>query len=44
MTPTEALLACVTTARHRDYAGIGYYIDMGYIPDEKNGVTRYRPH
>lgn len=33
----HALEACVATARHRDYAGIGYYMDMGYIPDEKNG-------
>jgi predicted alpha-1,2-mannosidase len=33
----KALEACVATAHHRDYAGIGYYIDMGYIPDEKNG-------
>jgi predicted alpha-1,2-mannosidase len=33
----KALEACVATARHRDYAGIGYYMDMGYIPDEKNG-------
>lgn len=33
----HALEACVTTARHRDYAGIGDYIDKGYIPDEKNG-------
>jgi predicted alpha-1,2-mannosidase len=35
----KALEACVATARHRDYAGIGYYMDMGYIPDEKNGVS-----
>lgn len=35
----KALDACVATARHRDYAGIGYYMDMGYIPDEKNGVS-----
>ncbi|HVS92198.1 MAG TPA: GH92 family glycosyl hydrolase [Mucilaginibacter sp.] len=35
----KALDACVTTANHRDYAGIGYYIDMGYIPDEKSGVS-----
>jgi len=33
----KALDATITTANHRDYAGIGYYIDMGYIPDEKNG-------
>jgi predicted alpha-1,2-mannosidase len=33
----KALDDCVATAKHRDYAGIGYYMDMGYIPDEKNG-------
>jgi predicted alpha-1,2-mannosidase len=32
-----ALDACVTTARHRDYDGLGYYADMGYIPVDKNG-------
>lgn len=33
----KALDACVMTARHRNYEGIGFYMDMGYIPDEKNG-------
>src|ERR1700754_5108547 len=33
----KALEACVATARHRNYQGIGYYMDLGYIPDEKNG-------
>ncbi len=33
----KALGACVTTARHRSYEGLGYYMDKGYIPDEKNG-------
>jgi len=35
----KALDACVATARHRDYEGIGEYIDRGYIPDEKSGVS-----
>ncbi|MFT3911045.1 MAG: GH92 family glycosyl hydrolase [Ferruginibacter sp.] len=35
---TKALDACVTTARKRDYDGIGQYMDMGYIPVDKNGV------
>src|ERR1700744_4352176 len=35
----KALDACVATAKHRDYEGIGYYMDMGYIPDDKNGVS-----
>ena len=34
---SAALDACVTTAHHRDYDGIGYYMDMGYIPTDKNG-------
>ena len=35
----KALDACVTTARQRNYEGIGYFIDMGYIPDERNGTS-----
>jgi predicted alpha-1,2-mannosidase len=35
----KALDACVATARQRNYEGIGYYIDKGYIPQEKNGVS-----
>ena len=37
---TEAALnACVITARKRNYEGIGYYIDKGYIPAEKSGIS-----
>ncbi len=35
---SKALEACVVTARHRSYDGIGLYIDNGYIPIDKNGV------
>jgi predicted alpha-1,2-mannosidase len=35
----KALDACVATARHRSYEGIGEYMDKGYIPDEKTGVS-----
>ncbi|MBS1512135.1 MAG: GH92 family glycosyl hydrolase [Bacteroidetes bacterium] len=35
----KALQACVTTARQRSYEGIGLYIDKGYIPQDKNGVS-----
>ena len=35
----KALDACVTTATRRDYEGIGDYMDMGYIPAEKSGVS-----
>jgi predicted alpha-1,2-mannosidase len=37
--PNEALNACVTTANHRDYEGIGSYIDLGFIPAEKSGIS-----
>lgn len=33
----HALDACVSTARKRSYEGIGYYMDLGYIPADKNG-------
>jgi len=35
----EALKACIATSNHRDYEGIGYYIDNGFIPAEKNGTS-----
>jgi len=35
----KALDACIATANHKSYAGIGSYIDRGYIPDEKNSVS-----
>lgn len=35
----KALDACITTARHRSYEGIGSYIDKGYIPDERSGTS-----
>jgi predicted alpha-1,2-mannosidase len=35
----KALDACIATANHNEYDGIGYFIDMGYIPHDKNGVS-----
>tara|TARA_R110000868_G_scaffold131361_2_gene341374 strand:+ start:12004 stop:14349 length:2346 start_codon:yes stop_codon:yes gene_type:complete len=35
----KALDACVQTARTRYFDGIGYYIDMGYVPEDKNGAS-----
>lgn len=35
----KALEACVATATNRNYDALGYYMDMGYIPSEKNGVS-----
>ena len=35
----SALQACVTTASHKSYEGLGQYIDKGFIPDEKLGTS-----
>lgn len=35
----EALDACIATATHRNYEGIGYYMDLGFIPAEKSGIS-----
>ncbi len=37
--PLKALEACVNTANKRNYEGIGDYIDKGYIPAEKSGIS-----
>ncbi|MEJ5996070.1 GH92 family glycosyl hydrolase [Pedobacter sp. Du54] len=34
-----ALDACIATANKRNYEGIGYYADLGYIPAERSGVS-----
>ncbi|MHA4895686.1 GH92 family glycosyl hydrolase [Pedobacter sp. PWIIR3] len=34
-----ALEACIVTANHRNYEGIGDYIDLGYIPAERSGTS-----
>ncbi len=36
---TRALEACIATSNHRDYEGIGDYIDAGYVPADKNGTS-----
>lgn len=37
---TDALLdACIATAKHRSYEGIGSYMNLGYIPDEESRVS-----
>lgn len=35
----EALNACIATATHRNYEGIGYYMDLGFIPAEKSNIS-----
>ncbi|MDN3594011.1 GH92 family glycosyl hydrolase [Zunongwangia endophytica] len=35
----HALEAMVNTARTRYYDGLGYYMDMGYVPEDKNGAS-----
>lgn len=37
--PMLALEACIKTANKRNYEGIGYYIDKGYIPAEASGIS-----
>jgi len=34
-----ALDACIHTAKRRNYEGIGLYMDLGYIPSDKNRVS-----
>lgn len=34
----KALDACINTATHRSYDGIGAFMDKGYIPVDKNGT------
>ncbi|WP_460971595.1 GH92 family glycosyl hydrolase [Spirosoma migulaei] len=35
----KALDACIATSNHRDYEGIGEYIDKGFIPDNTNRTS-----
>ncbi|NRT20165.1 putative alpha-1,2-mannosidase [Hymenobacter sp. 9A] len=35
----RALDACVATARHRWFDGLGDYIDYGYVPDGRSGTS-----
>jgi predicted alpha-1,2-mannosidase len=35
----KALDACIATATHRSYEGLGYYMDMGYVPEDKSGAS-----
>jgi len=35
----EALDACVITAEQRNYEGIGTYMELGFIPAEKSGIS-----
>ncbi|PBQ34677.1 sugar hydrolase [Sphingobacteriaceae bacterium] len=37
--PEVALLACATTARNKQYDGLDYYMDRGFIPEDKNGSS-----
>ncbi|HWB95036.1 MAG TPA: GH92 family glycosyl hydrolase, partial [Puia sp.] len=37
--PNKALDACIVTSNHRSFEGLGYYIDKGYIPAEKDGTS-----
>ncbi|MGI4884130.1 MAG: GH92 family glycosyl hydrolase [Janthinobacterium lividum] len=35
----RALAACVATARHRWFDGLGDYMDRGYVPDGRSGTS-----
>ncbi len=35
----RALDACVTTARNRWYDGLGHYVQLGYVPEDKSGSS-----
>ncbi|TYZ07590.1 glycoside hydrolase family 92 protein [Hymenobacter lutimineralis] len=35
----KALDACVTTARTARYDGLGYYMQLGYVPEDKSGAS-----
>lgn len=35
----HALDACVATARNRNYDGLNYYMDMGYVPEDRSGSS-----
>ena len=35
----KALDACIVTANHRSFDGLGYYIDKGYVPADKTGTS-----
>jgi len=35
----RALDACVTTAHQQRYDGIGYYEQLGYVPEDKSGAS-----
>lgn len=40
MMDADAFLnACIATANHRTYDGLGYYMDMGYVPEDKSGAS-----
>ncbi len=37
--PERALFACANTANYLPYDGIRYYLDYGYVPEDKNGSS-----
>jgi predicted alpha-1,2-mannosidase len=35
----KALDACIATANHKNYDGIAYYLQLGYVPEDKNRAS-----
>ena len=37
--PNRALDACIATSSHKNFEGLGYYMQMGYVPEDKEGSS-----
>jgi predicted alpha-1,2-mannosidase len=35
----KALDACIATSNHRGFDGLGYYLDRGYVPEDRSGSS-----
>ncbi|MDR0365061.1 MAG: GH92 family glycosyl hydrolase [Bacteroidales bacterium] len=35
----KALEACISSAKYRRYDGLNYYMDLGYVPEDKSGSS-----
>ncbi|MBL7985824.1 MAG: GH92 family glycosyl hydrolase, partial [Flavobacteriales bacterium] len=37
--PTNALRACIATAKHSSFEGVGAYMESGYVPEDVSGAS-----
>ncbi len=35
----RVLQACIATSNHKSFDGVGYYLQMGYVPEDKNSSS-----